>query len=232
MFKLFELHVRMPGLGKDEFLEQLTAAAAALDGVSTCRGYTVQEALPLPARKDIVQLDVPSEVDAFVEVWTDNPARHARALTGTEGEAWRRARAALSEQARTLVLEEHPLISVPEPRPAARNNAFLTRHPDLTREAFLHEWLDAHGEMCRGIPYLRAFVPCVVVDEVPETDIGHLKGGEIHGIAQAWFDSQEEEFAMIQTPEAKEWFAHGAVTFGLIKAFGARETLARVPQGA
>lgn len=229
MIKVFELFVRKPELDLEDYLERLSAAAAGLPAAGA-RGYIVQRALPLPARADIVQLNVPSSVDAFLEIWADDLDSYRAALASRESEPWRSARAALVLQAKTLVLVERPQIPVPTPRPPARNNAFLTRHQRFTLLQFRHEWHVGHGHMSQHIPYLRGFVPCDVIEVVPQQGgVAELQTDAIEGIAQAYFDSAEDEMAMIRTPQAKEWFAHGAQTFGLIKAFGAREVAAVVP---
>lgn len=226
MIKIFELLRRRDGVDHDACLAGLTRGAAGLGGC-----YTVQEALPLPARKDIVQLAIPGDIDAFVEIWCADVAAYQALMASEAGRAWRVARAAVVGEARTLVIEERAIMPVPADRPPARNNAFLTRHPRFPdQQAFLDEWLVGHGDMCLSVPYLRGFVPCVVLDVLPQTDVAEMVMAQVEGIAQAYFDTPEEEMLMIQTPEAKEWFAHGAITFGLIKAFGARETAARIPE--
>lgn len=233
MIKIFELLRRIDGADHETCLAGLTAAADGLGGMPALRGFTVQEALPLPARKDIVQLSIPADVDAFVEFWFDDAAAYAAAMESEAGRAWRKARAAVVGSARTLVVEERAIMPVPARRPPARNNAFLTRNPRFAdKQAFLDEWLVGHGDMCLSIPYLRGFVPVVVMDVIAQADVAELEMDEVEGIAQAYFDTPEEEMLMIQTPQAKEWFAHGATTFGLIKAFGARETAARIPDEA
>lgn len=229
MIKIFELYKRKAGLDAQSYLSRLTQAAQHLAQAKGLNGWTVQESLSLPARKDIVQLNVPGDVDAFVEIWAANIDAYQQELNTTAGKAWRSARAELVANAKTLVLEEHPLIDVPTPRPPTRNNAFLTRHANFTPEQFQHEWLVGHGEMCKTIPYLKAFVPCLVVGTLAQQDVAELVTDNIEGIAQAYFNTPEEEIAMIKTPEAKLWFAHGAETFGLIKAFGARELVVKLP---
>ena len=231
MIKIFELLVRKPGIDAAAYLQQLQDAGLELAKADACLGYTVSESLPLPAREDIVQLDIPGTVDAFVEIWAADMPAYEALMESAAGTQWREMRAALVQAAKTLCVEEHPLIDVPASRPPARNNAFLTRHERLSREEFLHEWIGEHGEMCRRVPYLKGFVPCVVTAVIPQQDVAELATDDIEGIAQAYFDSQEDEFAMIKTPQAKEWFAHGAETFGLIKAFGARELSASAPSG-
>ena len=118
------------------------------------------------------------------------------------------------------------------PRPPTRNNAFLTRNARFDADAFRYEWHIGHGDMCKAVPYLRGFVPCDVIAVLPQGEVPELQTDPIEGVAQAYFDKLEDEMAMIQTPEAKAWFAHGAITFGLIKAFGARETVAVMPPEA
>lgn len=230
MIKIFELLRRIDGADHEVCLAGLTAAAAGLADLGGLRGFTVQEALPLPARKDIVQLAIPADVDAFVEFWFDDLATYHAAMQSEAGQAWRKARAASVGSARTLVVEERAIMPVPTKRPPARNNAFLTRNARFaTKQDFLDEWLVGHGDMCLSIPYLRGFVPVVVTEVLPQSDVAEMDMDEVEGIAQAYFDTPEEEMLMIHTPEAKEWFAHGATTFGLIKAFGARETAASIP---
>lgn len=229
MIKIFELLIRDPRHSAESFMSQLSAASSHLRTAQGVRGFTVQQALRLPARADIVQLNIPANLDAFVEVWADDVASYRRALTTPAGRAWSVARGALMHSAKTLVLDEHALIEVPRPRPPTRNNAFLTRNARFTPEQFRHEWHVGHGQMCRTVPYLKGFVPCDVLELLPQTDVPEMKTDSIEGVAQAYFDSPEDELAMIRTPEAKLWFAHGAETFGLIKAFGARETVAAVP---
>lgn len=230
MIKIFELLIRKPDIAHEDFLAQLTDAARSLSGVPGLYGYDVQEALPLPARKDIVQLNVPTDVDAFVEIWADDAAAYEAAMASKEASVWRTARAALCGAAKSLLLQDNPLIAIPVNRPPTRNNAFLTRNSKFaTREDFLHEWIVGHGDMCLTIPYLKAFVPCVVTGTLPQRDVPEMEMDAVEGLAQAYFDTPEDEIAMIQTPEAKLWFAHGAETFGLIKAFGARETVAQIP---
>lgn len=232
MIKIFQLLVPRSGQGAETFVARLTEAARPLVGAEGLAGFDVQQALPLPARKDIVQLDVPAAVEAFVEFWVEDDATYDAFLDSAAGRRWREARAEVTQAARTLVLVERPKIPVPAERPATRNNAFLTRHARFTPEEFRHEWHVGHGDMCLSVPYLKAFVPCDVVATLPERDVVELRMAEVEGIAQAYFDTPEDEIAMIQTPEAKAWFAHGAETFGLIKAFGARETIASAPAGA
>lgn len=230
MMKIFELLIRKSGVSHEDCLSILTAGGATLRNAPGVHGFTVQEALPLPARKDIVQLDIPADVDAFAEIWIDNQETYDALMASDASAEWRQARMEACAAARTLLLRENPLIPVPADRPPTRNNAFLTRNPRFdTKDAFLHEWLVGHGDMCLTIPYLKAFVPCVVEATLPSRDIPDMQTDAIEGIAQAYFDTPEEEIAMIQTAQAKEWFAHGAITFGLIKAFGARETATKIP---
>lgn len=229
MLKIFELFItKTPEAG-----ERLTALAKAARQFAAASpaiaGFTVQAAVPVPSRKDIVQLAVPAQVDSFAEFWVESEAGWQAALESEAGKAWRTARAATVEEAVTLLTREYVLIPVPEDRPACRNNAFLTRHSSLDEAGFMNEWVGEHGQMCHRIPFLRGFVPCKVLERLPQTDVAEMNCAQVEGIAQAYFDTPEQELEMIGTPEAKAWFAHGARTFGLIKAFGATETATQVP---
>lgn len=229
MLKIFELYVTRNPADEAALGALAEAAGAFAQSCPHVAGFTLQSANPVPARKDIVQLAVPAEVDAFAEFWVADEAAWHAALGTEAGKAWRAVRTVTIACANTLLVQEHALIPVPDPRPGCRNNAFLTRNPALSEEGFMNEWVGEHGAMCHAIPYLRGFVPCKVLTRLPELDVTPMECADIEGIAQAYFDSPEEELQMIGTPEAKEWFAHGAITFGLIKAFGARELSVAIP---
>jgi Methylmuconolactone methyl-isomerase len=222
MTKIIELHTRKDGLGQAEFMARLRDHALLAQGYDIFDGYNVQEALPIPERPDIVSLRLPEPVGGFIEYWVPSLERYEDETRQTDMASWLAARRAFAGGARCFVVEEDEI--VPPAGLVARNNAFLTKKDGLTTPEFLAAWHGAHGRMAHDIPYLRGFVLCDVVSEREPDGVPAIDGPAIDGVAQAFFDSREDEGRMVATPEAKEWFAHGAETFGLIKAFGSVET--------
>ena len=70
----------------------------------------------------------------------------------------------------------------------------LTRRGDLSREAFVHWWLEEHRPMALGLPKLRRMV-INLADEGPE--------GGIDGVSELWFDTREDFDAAYATDHGK-----------------------------
>lgn len=223
MIKIIDLFLKKPEMTKEEFISYLTETyAPKAKSVPGLQGYNVQEAFPIPSRKDIVQLNVP-ELDGFAEIWVDDLDAYNAIRQSSQGSEWFADRLNFVGSMKSLVTKEDVIVPVPKDRPKARNNAFLNKNPEHTMDEFLHNWHIGHTPAAKTMPYLKGFVLCDVIDEILPEDIEVMDTDIIHGCAQAFFDSPEEEMKMIATPEAKEWFKHGAETFGNIKAFGSKE---------
>jgi uncharacterized protein (TIGR02118 family) len=211
-------------MSKEQFVTYLIEKHAPMaKSIPGIRAYNVQEALPVPSRKDIVQLKLP-ELDGFAEIWVEDINVYQAMKKSREGREWFADRLNFVGAMKSLVTKEDIVVPVPRPLTMARNNAFVNKNPAYTMEEFIYHWHVGHGPSAKTMPYLKGFVLCDVIDEILPDDITAVESDIIHGCAQAFFDSPEEELKMIATPEAKEWFKHGAVTFGNIKAFGAKET--------
>ena len=224
MIKIIDLYVRKSGLNAEEFVSYLTQVhGIKAKDVPGVHGYNVQQALPLPERTDIIQLKLP-QLDGFAEIWVDDLDTYYALQQSPQGSAWFADRLHFVGAMKSLVTKEDPIVPVPKARPKARNNAFLNKNPNHNMDDFLHNWHIGHGPTAKTIPYLKGFVLCDVIDEILPEDMAAIDSDPIHGCAQAFFDSPEDELKMIATPEAKAWFKHGAATFGHIKAFGSRET--------
>ena len=70
----------------------------------------------------------------------------------------------------------------------------LTRRADMTREEHRRWWLEEHRPMALALPGLRRMV-VNMVDEGPEDGID--------GVAELWFDSQDDFVAAYATDHGK-----------------------------
>jgi len=82
----------------------------------------------------------------------------------------------------------------------------LTRHPDLSREAFQDYWQNSHGPFfMKNIETMRAkkYVQSLTVT-TPMNDAfreSRSMRAEYDGVAEVWFESEEDLMAAMSTPE-------------------------------
>lgn len=232
MVKIIELIQRKNSLSAAECTRHMLCEfAPRAKDFPVIKGFNVAEAFPVPARPDVVQLGLPDDLGGFAETWVDSVQDYQQAAAEPPMRGWLAERAAFAEAIRAFVVTEDVILPVPASGADTRNNAFLTRAAGKTAQQFRAEWHGEHGAMARGIPYLRGFVLCDIIGEFPPVGVAALGGPEVEGVAQAYFANPEDEGLMIATPQAREWFRHGAETFGLIKAFAAHQTVIVPPAG-
>lgn len=231
MIKTLDLFVRSPGLSEADFRKawQETHARriAALPGL---KGYILSVIVEEPGRPDIPQLKMP-KIAGVEEMWFESLEQRQALMAMPQWREAMAARAGFAGAMKTFLLKEDPIVPVPRPRPPAKNYAFLNKNAEFTDAQFRHEWHVGHGPMGKDVPYVMGFVPCDIVAELGQADIPIFAADVIEGVAQAYYNSAAEELMMLKTPEAKEWFKHGAITFGLIKPFGMTEIVMIDPAG-
>ena len=101
--------------------------------------------------------------------------------------------------------------------------SLLTRKEGMSKEEFLRHWND-HLPISHDVPGLRRYVLSHIISEPQRADVP-LKWelGEVDGIAETWFDSQEATDAAFQSPEGRRWLAHGSTFIGRQKTFVVQE---------
>ena len=82
----------------------------------------------------------------------------------------------------------------------------ITRHPDMTREQFRDYWLNQHGPFfvqnaaaMRAKKYLQSHTLDTPLNEGLRQSRGMLP--EYDGIAEVWFESEQELMAAMGSPE-------------------------------
>jgi quinol monooxygenase YgiN len=224
MIKSIALLVRKDGTTREEFMQWLVQqhapAAKALPGV---RGYIVHEIVREMTRPDIPVLNIGSPIDSIVEIWADDAAALERLQQSVEYQRWAAAELSHVGRMHAFTAQEDIIIPMPATRPGIKTIAFLNRKPGEQLDVFRHHWHVGHGGMARVVPYLKAFILNDILSTQVREGIATIEFDAADGFATGWLDSPEAQQAMIQTPQAREWFADGSKTFGQIKSFLVRE---------
>ena len=85
----------------------------------------------------------------------------------------------------------------------------LCRHPDMTREQFQEYWLSKHGPFFQqnaGVMRAKKYVQSHTV-ETPLNDTMRGSRGmlpEYDGVAEVWFESEEDLVAAMSSPEGQQ----------------------------
>ena len=85
----------------------------------------------------------------------------------------------------------------------------ITRHPDMTRDAFRDYWMNSHGPFfMQNAATMRArkYVQCYTLDTPLNAGLRNSRGmmAEFDGVAEVWFDSEEELIAAMSSPEGQK----------------------------
>lgn len=95
--------------------------------------------------------------------------------------------------------------------------AFLYRHPDLSSEEFADHWHNTHGPLIRNEPTLARHLIRYVQNDPLASGVlsGTALGGSlgIDGVAEQWFQSQEDFVAFVSEPAYAELIAPDEAKF-------------------
>ncbi len=229
--KIIALLARRSGTSREDFqhawMHDHAGKASTIPGLI---GYAVEDVTAGPSRDDISHLTIDATVDGIAEFRFATIDGANTGLQSAAGQAWLREMAGFVGSAKTFAAHEDIIVTVDtSPPPQLRNYAILNRKPGMTTAVFRNDWHKVHGDMAIHVPYLRGFVLADVFGDVDSSlqavEIPIIPTESVDGIAEAYFDSTEDQAKMRQTPEAKAWFAQGAATFGRLASFNARETV-------
>ena len=84
----------------------------------------------------------------------------------------------------------------------------ITRHPDMSREEFKDDWMNQHGPFfMENASAMRAkkYVPSHTVDTPLNEGLRSSRGmlPEYDGVAEVWFESEEELMEGMSSPEGQ-----------------------------
>jgi uncharacterized protein (TIGR02118 family) len=109
-------------------------------------------------------------------------------------------------------------MSTPSPK-LVKRISLLTRKEGMSKEEFLKHWND-HLPISHAVPGLRRYTLCHIVSEPQRKDVPVVwELGQVDGIAETWFDSQEATEKAFSSPEGLAWLAHGSTFIGRQKTF-------------
>lgn len=85
----------------------------------------------------------------------------------------------------------------------------LCRHPDMSREQFQDYWLNQHGPFFQKHAVdMRAkrYVQSLTIDTPINEELRKSRGmlPEFDGVAEVWFESEEDMIAGMSTPEGQK----------------------------
>jgi uncharacterized protein (TIGR02118 family) len=85
----------------------------------------------------------------------------------------------------------------------------ITRHPDMTRDEFKEYWINKHGPFFManaGAMRAKKYVQSQTVDTPLNEGLRRSRGmqPEYDGIAEVWFESEEELMEGMSSPEGEE----------------------------
>ncbi len=96
--------------------------------------------------------------------------------------------------------------------------ALLKRKDSLTHEQFVRHWLEVHGPLAHAVPQIRRYVQSHIATTASRPDIPDIPV-DVDGIAELWFDNQQELAAAQDTVAMRQLLADGATFIGEIKTF-------------
>ncbi len=84
-----------------------------------------------------------------------------------------------------------------------------TRHPDMTREQFQDYWLNSHAPLFQKFADTyrsKRYIQCHTIDTPLNEGIRESRGmmQEYDGVAEVWFESEEELMASMSSPEGQK----------------------------
>lgn len=113
-------------------------------------------------------------------------------------------------------------MSKPPPK-LVKRISLLTRKEGMSKEEFLKHWND-HLPISHAVPGLRRYTLCHILSEPQRKDVPVVwELGQVDGIAETWFDSQEATEKAFSSPEGLAWLAHGSTFIGRQKTFVVEE---------
>jgi uncharacterized protein (TIGR02118 family) len=85
----------------------------------------------------------------------------------------------------------------------------LTRHPDMTREQFQDYWSNNHGPFFMknaGAMRAKKYIQSLTIDTPLNEGLRNSRGmlPEYDGVAEVWFESEEDLMAGMSSPEGQK----------------------------
>ena len=231
MIKSFSFLSRKNTLSHEEFVRHWTEVHAPMfKDVPGLRGYILNIVIREHTRSDVQPLEM-SGVDGIAQLWFDDLDARARATASDPVRRWHADGATIIGEIKTFVTEETKVVALPrDHRPPIKVISVLMRQDGATEQAFQHHWRAIHAPMAHAIPHLAGFVLSGIIEEQFRSDIPTINTpGPIDGFAESWAESAQTRAAMVASPEAKAWFADGALFIGRAKTLVTEERVFLAP---
>lgn len=103
--------------------------------------------------------------------------------------------------------------------------SLIRRRADIDRDTFRRHWLDPHGVLAAGLPYVRRYVQGHIKDS-PLANT-HAQDADVDGFAVLSFDTVEQRDIAYQSPRIRECDKDSEVFIGAVR----RVVTVATPQG-
>jgi hypothetical protein len=210
---------RPDGTTSEQFIQRLQTEYAPLaNKLPGQRGLIISGVVTAQPRDDVKVLQI-GPFDAIIDSYYASLADQERAAASPEAKALDAAMAHLVGTARRFVTGETVMVPLPAgPRPQIVGLSFVMRRDSVSEADFRSEWIVVHGPMAKKVPYLRGFTVSQRLSDSPVSGVPVLiMDGPLDGFTESWVDDVEARAKMVASPQAKEWYAHGAEIFGKIR---------------
>lgn len=207
-----------PGTTHAAFLQHWVETHAPMHvAVPGLRGYLLGIPAQSHSRADVAGLAM-GDFDGVAQLWFDDEDAMAASQASPGGQAWLADLQSFTGQALAFVTQEEVALPIARPRPGYRALSVVKRKPGAASEDFQRHWREIHATMAREVPDLRGFVVSgILAQGVPPGLEPIALDGPIDGFAESWVEDLDARARMVASPEAKRWFADGAILFGAVK---------------
>jgi hypothetical protein len=203
----------------NQFVAKLEAEYGPLAAVlPSQKGLIISSVVMAQPRSDVVQLGI-SPYDAVIESFFASPADQTGAVTSATGVATDAALARLVGTAHRFVTRETVVVPLPAGvRPKVVGLTFVMKPPAVSDAEFRNEWIVVHGPMAQQVPHLQGFTVSERISDGAVPGVPSLPmDGPLQGFTESWVADVASRAAMVATPEARKWYAHGAEIFGKVR---------------
>lgn len=247
MLKVVSVIKRKDELTQEQFLLAWKDIHAPMaHRVPGVRGFVLNEIARELPRDDVPAME--GRIDGIAEAWFDDLDAMRRSHATPEAKEWFADGPISIGEMRTSVLDEYVIIpksdatawnhgSAPgsfdakaeRDRSGAKDYvkviSLLQRKPGQTPDQFMTHWTTIHKPMAYAVPGVGRYTIYRSREELKRPDIPDLPAAAYDGVAECYYADQAAMDLTFNSPQAKEWFADGALFIGGIRTFVLKETV-------
>lgn len=162
----------------------------------------------------------PEQLDGFSMLWFDSLEAMRAAIATDAGQALVADENHFIGDRRIVAIDQVEVIPPVAGRPLIKRMSLLRRIPDVTPEAFVHEWRVEHAHLVRRLKGVRGYRQNLVVGrEAPKGHPVDYDAMPIDGIVELWFDDAASLDAAFASPQGATLMMHAREFISEITTF-------------